>query len=350
VEGENDAYFGIYDVQGSALISVDEGFTGVESGTVTTRLGAPYFLVVEQFAETRANLRVRSNCSLIPYHDRDDGITVSTGRTLSASIDYPFDIDYYSIVLAVGDTIEVAVDSVLIDPFITIDFAGASEQQMITDDDGGGGLFGLSAKVTYRAPHSGRYLIVVRDSGLSRVGGYVLTVAEAPRGAAAVSPPLLPTRIASPLGPMALYESAHHPFAIQYPAEWTEAPPQMGETVRFVGDQSYGLVITEEDLLALGMGEMTLEEYVDVIVSIQTSNVPDLQIGSREQVLTEQGLPAVTMTYTFQGGLWRASRLVYLTDDSVAFNATFFAGRARYEELGPLIEYSFGTFRITGTD
>jgi S1-C subfamily serine protease len=346
VDGENDACFSIFDVQGSLLTFVDDGFTGIESGAVTTRLDAPHFLVVEQFSQTRGDFAIRSNCSLIPYPDPDDGATVSLSQTISASIDYPFDMDYYSIVLAAGDTIDVAVDSVLIDAAVTIDFAGASEEQMMMDDDSGGGLFGLSAKVTYRAPHSGRYLIVVQDAGVYGVGGYILTVAEAPPGAAAVSPPPAPTRIASPVGPMALYESARYPFTIQYPADWIGAPPQVGETARFMGDESYGLVITEEDLVALGMGEMTLDEYVDAVVSILTSIAPDLQIPSREQVMTEQGLPAVMMTYTFQGGLWRASRLIYLTDDSVAFSATFFAGRARYEGLKPLIDYSIGTFQV----
>jgi hypothetical protein len=93
---------------------------------------------------------------------------------------------------------------------------------------------------------------------------------------------------------------------------------------------------------------MTLEEYVDMVVSFQTSILTDLQIVSREQVTTEQGLPAVTTTYTYLGGLFRVSRLIYLTDDGVAFNATYLSGRAQYEELAPLVEYSFSTFRVTG--
>lgn len=348
VDGENDARFGIFDVRGGALTYVDDGFTGSESGSVTTNLRAPYFLVVEQLSTTQGRFGVRSNCTLAPYDDRDDGMTVSLNQTISASIDYPFDVDYYSIVLAAGDTVDVAVDSLLIDPSVTIDFPGATEEQMITDDDRGGGLFGLSAKVTYRAPHSGRYYIVVQDSWMSRMGGYVLTVTEAPPGAAAVSPPPAPTRIASPVGPMALYESADKPFSIQYPAEWTEASPMLGETARFVSPQNGMLSIVEEDLTTLGMGEMTLEEYVDMVVSFQTSILTDLQIVSREQVTTEQGLPAVTTTYTYLGGLFRVSRLIYLTDDGVAFNATYLSGRAQYEELAPLVEYSFSTFRVTG--
>jgi S1-C subfamily serine protease len=346
VDGENDARFGIFDVRGGALTYVDDGFTGSESGSVTTNLRAPYFLVVEQLSTTQGRFGVRSNCTLASYDDRDDGITVSLNQTISASIDYPFDVDYYSIVLGAGDTVDVVVDSLLIDPAVTIDFPGATEEQVITDDDRGGGLFGLSAKVTYRAPHSGRYYIVVQDSWMSRVGGYILTVTEAPRGATAVSPPPAPTRIASPVGPMVLYESADKLFSIQYPADWTETSPMLGETARFVSPQNGMLSIVEEDLTTLGMGDMTLEEYVDMVVTFQTSILTDLQIVSREHVTTEQGLPAVTITYTYLGGLFQAGRLIYLTDDGIAFNATYLGTRARYEELAPLAEYSFSSFQV----
>ena len=52
------------------------------------------------------------------------------------------------------------------------------------DDDSGGGIFGLNARITYRAAQSGRYLISVIDANSVDVGGYFLTVSEAPPSAA----------------------------------------------------------------------------------------------------------------------------------------------------------------------
>jgi hypothetical protein len=90
-----------------------------------------------------------------------------------------------------------------------------------------------------------------------------------------------------------------------------------------------------------------LEEYVDAIISILESNVQDLELISREQTSTQQGLPAEVVIFTFQGGLIRASRFIYLHESKIVFNATYLAARARYEQLEPLIDYSLGTFQVT---
>jgi phosphonate transport system substrate-binding protein len=351
VASQNDAYFDLVDVFGQVLLSADEGFTGRESGSEKTGLDALHFLILGQWSETAAGFQVRSSHRLIPYDDRDDGVALAVGESVFACLDYPGDVDYFSIDLEAGETIEVAVDSIAVDPVLAVDFFGSWDEEMAVDDDSGGGLFGLNAELTYRAPHSGSFFIAIIDSVGSGTGGYVLTLEPAPAGAVPVPIPTRPalTTIDSPLGPMALYESARYPFAIRYPAAWTEAPPQEGETARFMGDQSYGLVISEEDLVAQGFGEMTLEEYVDVVVSIWESNLPDFQLVSREQVSTEQGLPAAIVTCSVQGGLWKASRFIHLTDGSVVFSATYSAGRARFEELEPLIAYSIASFQVIGT-
>ena len=181
-ESESDAAVSLTDVYGNQLIFADQGITGAERGSATTQVASPYFVVVEQFSKNFGYFTVQSEWDLIPYNDPDDGETVSVGDTVAASMDYPGDYDYFAIELAEGETIQVTAEAVLIDPYliIIIDFTGATQSQLVEDDDSGGGLLGLDPKIIYRAPHAGSYLIVVRDAYLTGVGGYLLSVAEAP--------------------------------------------------------------------------------------------------------------------------------------------------------------------------
>jgi tetratricopeptide (TPR) repeat protein len=104
------------------------------------------------------------------------------------------------------------------------------------------------------------------------------------------------------------------------------------------------LVIVEEDMVAQGFGKMSLAEYVDLVLSMIEVDFPDLQLVSREQRQTAQGIPVEILTFTAQRGFFNANRLVYLHEDTVAFNATYLARKDRYEELELMIDYSFNTF------
>ncbi|MFQ5933556.1 MAG: trypsin-like peptidase domain-containing protein [Dehalococcoidia bacterium] len=353
LEGENDGAFFLGDVFGVELIFVDETFTGLESGAAVTEIDVPYFLSVGQWNEATGTFQVRSNRSLIPLDDADDGITVAAEQTILASMDYPGDFDYFVINLEEGDTIVITVDSPNFDPYLQVDYLGATADQVAYDDDSGGGLFGLNSELVYKTPHSGTYFITVDDVNLIDIGGYFLTVAEAPPGAT-ISPTVpqpTPTRTLtdSPFGTMAVYESVQYPFTIQYPADWLEqgSIPEAGITDSFVSEQGVVFSIVEEDMVALGFGQTTLEEYVDAVLSVLRSNLPDLELISREQILTGQGSPAEVIFLSYQAGLFKAARYIYMHEDTIAFNATYEGPKARYEELEPLIEYSLGTFEVT---
>ena len=187
---ENDSEFAIVDQIGNELIHVDDRLTGIESGSAKVDIGVPHFLIIGQNSESPGELLVNSSRDLAPFRDPDDGKRVAVGSRLAASMDHPADLDYFPIELTEGDTVEITVDSVLIDPLLFVDFVGATEEQVATDDDSGGGLFGLNAKLVYRAHHTGSYLIAVHDATLSAVGGYILTVAQAPPRAVAINPPV----------------------------------------------------------------------------------------------------------------------------------------------------------------
>ena len=201
---------------------------------------------------------------------------------------------------------------------------------------------------SYRAPHSGSYFIVILDANQAAVGGYFLTVAPAPEGAAAVSPPEAAPTIDSPFGPMALYESEIYPFSIQYPAAWTEQPvtPEAGLTALYLGEQNEEFVIAEEEVAGLGLGPLTLSEYVDALLSVLSTVVPGYQLISRQQTVTAQGLPIEMVEISALGGLQIATRQVYLHRGVTGFSATYTASKSRHEELKDLIDYSFSTLQV----
>ena len=176
------------DVFGTILIGADEGLTGVESGSGTTQLDAPHFLLVGQFTDAVGDFRVSNNRSLVPYDDPDDGSAVTVGQTVAAIMDHPFDQDRFILDLVAGETIYITVDSVNFDPYLDVVFPGVQAEELFSDDDSGGGIFGLNAKLTYRAPHTGTYFILVNDANFFDVGGYFLTIAQAPAGATPVNP------------------------------------------------------------------------------------------------------------------------------------------------------------------
>ena len=281
-----------------------------------------------------------SNANLIPYPDPDDGKTVKAGQTFRGSLDAPADDDYFLIELSKGDTVQLTVESPNFDPLILMGYPEAAEEQWVRDDDSGGGLFGADAKLIYRAPHSGSYFIRVWDAQFQNFGGYILTVEAAAPDAIPVTIPEGPSRIDTPFGVLTVYESAQYPFSIQRPADWNEQPAQEDITASFAGSNG------EQFLIAEGLGEMNLSAYVDLVVSILEDTVIGFELVTREQVTTGQGQPGEVLTIEGLGGIVKVSRFIYLHENRVAFNASYAASRDLYEEMIPLVNYSFGTFQV----
>ena len=178
VDGANDAFLLLVDPYGEALISVDDYYSGPETGAATLELVGDHFVIVGQSAESPGRYRLRCSHPVTAYQDPLDGQPLTIGETVVGTIEYPWDMDFFLLGLEAGQTVEILVDSAMIDPYLTVDFIGASDAEVATDDDGGGGLFGLNARLTYTAPHRGDYFVVVEDAEYE-VGGYLLTVTEA---------------------------------------------------------------------------------------------------------------------------------------------------------------------------
>ena len=155
-----------------------------------------------------------------------------------------------------------------------------------------------------------------------------------------------PSQIDSAFGVMTVYESGRYPFSIQRPWDWNEQPPEEDITAGFEGNMGEQFLIAEEDLVDEGLGYLNLAEYVDLVITILEESVPGFELVSREQVTAGQGQPAEVLTIEALGGIVKVSRFIYLHDNRVAFNASYAAQRDGYEELFPMINYSYSTFQV----
>jgi hypothetical protein len=178
IEGSsnNDIALYLIDAGGYTLAEADEGFTGAESLSADTEYDAPYFLIVRQFDDSQASVKLSANCDMIPLNDVDDSVSVSAGETIAGDIDCPGDWDYFVIDLADNQTVTITVDSIAIDAYVEVGALDGYDEDDWYDDDSGGGLFGTNAQLEFTAPQSGRYYISVSDVYDEWSGGYILTV------------------------------------------------------------------------------------------------------------------------------------------------------------------------------
>ena len=178
LNSENDVDFSVYDSLGTKVLYVDEAYSGLETGSITIEYEDPYFLVISQLTEELASFTLSATHSLIPIPDPDDGGQVRVGQAVRGNIDYPGDVDTYSVRLTANQKVELSATSFLLDTFLAADFYGASDEQIIIDDDSGGGLFGLDSQLVYRAPHTGNFLVVINNI-FNDTGAYTLEIANA---------------------------------------------------------------------------------------------------------------------------------------------------------------------------
>ena len=344
IEGDNDAIAFLADLSGSEPVQVDEGITGTEFGSVETIPDSPYFIVAYQNNRYPGDFEISSTEVLARVKDVDDNTIVRVGETVVGNMDYPLDFDTYVIILQEGEIVDVFVDSMNIDPFLYVDFQGSRIADLVSDDDSGGGTLGTNARITYQAPHTGSYQIVVSDAFVSSVGGYFLTVSVAPEGATPIALPLPLEKVETPLGTMAVYESERYPFSIQYFDGWSELVPGLpGVTLLLSGENGETFSILEQDLAAAGLIGVTHDEYLDLVVS-QISGFGEVKL--REPMITSQGLDTgILLTESFAG---QSKSISYLLDENIFFMAAYQAPEEQFERVELLADYSFGTFRVAG--
>ncbi len=349
--------YAVMDVLGYFVAAPEASSSSSGRGTVEIEMEAPYFLDVFQNTSWIQNYVITSSHSMIPYDDPDDGRRVELGETIAGSLDYPGDWDYYEIYLDAGELINIQVDSVLVDPYLEVGQPGDEVDQMVGDDDTAGGMFGTDAELTYETPHDGKFVLTVRDAYGWLVGGYYLSIDTPYDGAPTpMAPKPTATPIMSEYGEMNFYESDFHPFVIEHPADWIEktdvgmlsAACEMADCR--VGDEGLLAIVVEDlETLGLGLDQMSLEAYMDLYLTYFVDTNEYATLLSRETRQTAQGEPVEVVVIELMEGVVTAIRMTTL-HEGLAFNASYMIMGGFYEELLPMIEYSFSSFRVTGVE
>ncbi len=174
-----DSGLSIRDLYGWELLSVNESVGDTEMGSFVTEYGSPYFLIAWVDSEVSTDLSLTSNQRLIAVQDPDDGAVLDLEIPYYGNIDFPGDIDYLHVNLRQGERVSIGASSTLLDMYLTIDFIGAEDQEVVVDDNSGLGFFGADAKVVFEAPFTGSYFVVVQDPDGYAPGGYLLSMESA---------------------------------------------------------------------------------------------------------------------------------------------------------------------------
>ena len=308
----------------------------------------PYIIRVFQPYALETPYTLKSSHDLSAYTDPDDGQTLAVGDRVVGNFDVPEDADYFDVELAEDEVIRVTVDSLGADPVVSIIYESDALVEVASDDDSGGGLFGSNAQVTYQAPRAGTYRIAVENYYIEGASGYFLALEEAPAGADLTELDMSEVLIASEYGRMARYESDDFDFEILFPYDWEEVPGYScgeGATVCYFSDL-FALAFTEENLRDLPSRDQTLAGYVELVESTLAFGSLGFELITSEEFETPQGLTAHVLEFTLQDGRYHFRRLIYVDERAnAAFNATFYGATENTEQMGPLADYTFDTFR-----
>lgn len=141
------------------------------------------------------------------------------------------------------------------------------------------------------------------------------------------------------------------PMSIHVPADWLQVPEadlELDSSAEFFSeDGNVGLVIVEEDLEALGVGAASLEQYAQFLLSF-VFEPAGFAVTDRDTIRTVQGEPAEVIWLEDESALFRGGRLIYLHDDTMAFNAGFFGPKQSFEDSTVMIEFIFNTLIVDG--
>ena len=228
-----------------------------------------------------------------------------------------------------------------VDTVLLVDSPNFRINQIAYDDDSGGGLFETDSELVFRAPKAGEYNIVVKDFDGQSIGGYFLSVDQAPAGSEPVAVPPDPQEVDTPLGRMIVYESLLSDLSIQVPADWIQVwPGEEDSDIAFQALSAEGdaaVMILELDLAAEGDSQ-TLGELVDVLEAGLLEEALEVH---RESIAASSGDPAVVLHLQQQNGPGAVWLLTSIRDERFAISVAYLSKGD--ESLRSLAEYSFGT-------
>lgn len=145
----------------------------------TVELSGPHFAAIVPGTAVSEAVEVRASVAVRLLSDPDRAVEVPVGTVHFANIDYPGDVDWFTIELDAGETITVAASSPNADMAIVLGPAtDPTGPEARADSDSGAGVIGADAELRYTAPSTGRYIIAIADETQFGPGAYALRIAE----------------------------------------------------------------------------------------------------------------------------------------------------------------------------
>ena len=136
--------------------------------------------------------------------------------------------------------------------------------------------------------------------------------------------------------PTAITRFSGGTFAVQIPTEWSEASAEeviaseSGVDTIWSSDDGILMPVVIDDLVEMGIGSTTLEDYVEII---STDALANAVIEDTIITVNGQGKPIALLRGTSdETGAVRFIRLITVVDDTIAFNITIVADADIYEE------------------
>ena len=305
----------------------------------------PILVEVRSSTDSPMDISITSSSQLYPQEDPDDGKVLSRDQTVAGNMDYFGDLDYYQINLTAGDKVEIVVESMLMAPYLAVDYRGAPPDAIAYSEETVG-IYENGESLVYDAPHTGRYFITVQGANGFDTLGYIIKVKDAPADED-VTP--TPTAAADDLdATTSWYRSSQGPFRLRYPRDWQPQQLPPGVTAAFASETGGVLEIVETDMVGLGLGKVSESEYVDQVIRRLEKTSADFKLLSLKPFEAVKGAAGEVIVYADLGGARRCSSFLYLHQERYGFSATYCAAPARHRELEPLIDGSFRSFDAEG--
>lgn len=170
------------DIASGSIVGPDGFLEATLDGDVmefTAELSGPHFAAIVPSGSHPSAIGVSANVDLRLLRDPDRAVPVLPGTVHYGNIDYPGDLDWFSIDLHEGQTVMIAASSPNADMAILVGpISDPTGPEAGSDSDSGAGVIGADAELRYRASATGTYIIGIFDETQFGPGSYALRIEE----------------------------------------------------------------------------------------------------------------------------------------------------------------------------
>ena len=249
--------------------------------------------------------------------------------------------------LKAGERVQIDVDSIGIDPFITLWYASDEFDWFVHDDDGGGGLFGENSRILFEAPEDGSYILGVIDQYQEDVGSYFVRVTASAEAVLQTEPELKKETWRTPHGKLVHYESDRFSFGMAEQVDWVALPGEKCD--RFVLCYFWGssaFLVLENALHELRPQERSRGGFIESLDS-SILHEPGSQKLSEERITTPSGLELDVLNYKLDNGRWLSTIVVYVDEiERGVFALLAFHSADTQFDFESMVEFSYESLRV----